>query len=224
MRVYLMLILLGISLFLAGCEEVIEPEEQTEQLYGIDYSVILVDNFIPAIDVRISGEPRDLKIQLISPDENTTIQRVFTENFTEDSVKLTFRISEPGELPLIGKYRIRVLEDDTAVASKSFRLNGPNLVIKDVKFNTSPTTIWEVSLRIENEGDTPGFVQHANIRVAEPEQVAGWLFYEGIEPQKSVNIIIPRHFEIKEEGSHVNIWLYYKGKLVSSYETDVRHQ
>lgn len=117
-----------------------------------------------------------------------------------------------------------MLDGDTAVASKSIRLNGPNLVIKDVKFNTTATTIWDISMRIENEGDTPGFVQHANIRVDDPEQIVGWLFYEGIEPQKSISLTIPRQLEIREEGSHVNIWLYYKGKLVASYETDVIHQ
>jgi len=49
MKAYLLLVFLVASMFLAGCESVIEPEEQTEQLYGIEQSVILVDNFIPAI-------------------------------------------------------------------------------------------------------------------------------------------------------------------------------
>ena len=224
MKAYLLLVFLVASMFLAGCESVIEPEEQTEQLYGIEQSVILVDNFIPAIDVTISGDPKDLTIQLITPDENVTEQRVFAENFTAGSINLEFRIAEPGEIPLEGKYRIHVLDGDKVVASKSITLSGPKLVIKDVKFNTTATTIWDISMRIENEGDTPGFVQHANIRVSDLEQVVGWLFYEGIEPHKSIKITIPRQLEIREEGSHVNIWLYYKGKLVASYETDVKHQ
>lgn len=219
MKMHYILLILGIAMFLAGCENVIEPEEQTEQLYELTPTVMLVDNFIPAIKVELTGEPKDLSIELKRPDDNITAKKIFADNFTQNSGEVTFYIAEAGEWPMEGKYRVIVRDGEKGVASKSLSLDGADLVITDAKFNITGTTIWEIDITIENKGNTPGFVQHANIKV--DDQVGGWLFYEGLEPGKSVELNIPKQFDIAQDGSHVNIWLYYKGKLVSSYETDV---
>jgi hypothetical protein len=218
MKLYL-LTLICLSIMLLGCSEVVEEVEQTEQLYGIQYSVMLEDGFIPTIKVNISGEPEDLNVELRTPDKNVTSKYIFADNLTDGFEVVEFRIAQPGVVPPSGKYVILVKMGEKLVASRNIDFKGPKLIVKNVKFNVSPGLLNDISLTIENEGDTPGFVQHANIKV--DDQVGGWLFYEGIEPKKSVNVNILRQFNLKEGGSHINIWLYYKGRLVASYEADI---
>jgi|GEM_PF-6255328 hypothetical protein len=220
MKQYLVLLMIGVAMFLAGCEDVIEPEEQTEQLYELTLTVMLVDKFIPAIKVELSGEPKDLNIELKAPDDNVTTKRIYSDNFTQNSGEVVFYISEAGVLPLEGKYRVIVRDGGRGVASESLTLNGPDLVITEAEFNITGTTLHNVIIGIENKGNTPGFAQEAIIKVGD-EPVRGWLFYNGIEPGEIVEINIPRTFNIAEDGSHINIWIYYKQKLVASYETDI---
>lgn len=225
MRIYLVSILiLGFAIVFSGCSDVIPTDSSSTGPYDIQQKTRLQNNFIPVMDVNITGTPKDLTVELKFPNDNVTSKQIFADNFTGQSKAVTFSLAEPGKEVTTGGYEINLMGREGVVSSKSFTLEGYDLVVEDDEFNITGNTINSIALTIKNEGDLPCIVQRADVVVDErgPE---GSLFTVGLSPQESTTITIePVGLDIKDETAHVNVWFYYHGEMIASHETDVSAQ
>ncbi len=222
MRVYLLLILiLGFTVLFSGCSDVIPLDDSSSTgPYDIEQKVRLQNNFIPVMDVNITGTPQDMTVELKFPNDNVTSKRIFADNFTGQSAQVKFTLAEPGDNPTKGGYEINLRSQGEVISSKTFSVGGHDLEVTDAKFNITGNTINSMTLTIKNVGDAPAYVQQANIVVGD-QNPKGWLFTRGISPGETTVLTIPQEFNIPGDTAHVNVWFYYQGDLVGSYETDV---
>ncbi len=221
MRIYLLLILiLGFTVLFSGCSDVLPTEDSSTGPYDIEQNVRLQNNFIPVMEVNITGTPQDMSVELKFPNDNVTTKKIFADNFTGQSGTVKFNLAEPGKEPTKGSYEINLRRHGEVVSSKTFTLGGRDLEVTDAKFNITGHTLNSMTLTIKNVGDAPAYVQQANIVVGDQDP-KGWLFTRGISPGEVTVLTIPQEFEIKGDTAHVNVWFYYQGNLVGSYETDV---
>jgi len=217
----LLFLLIIVATIVTGCSEKIElPGDESNQAYKIDYSTKMETNFIPVLDVKLTGEPAILKVAMTNPTSNVTTKTIYMDDFKGDVASVSFRISEPGNVPPGGNYKIEVLNESGTIASRNIKLDKPKFEITDAKFNITGNTIHGIWITIENKGDMPGYVQQANI-VVDGGNPKGWYFYESFEPKQSKTIGVDEDFIIKEDGSEVIVWIYYKAQLQGEYRTTV---
>lgn len=225
MRIYLLLvILLGFTVLFSGCSDVLPSDSSSTGPYEIEEKTRLQNNFIPVMDVKITGTPKDMNVELKSPKDNVTSKRIYAANFTDQSAEVTYNLAEPGDLPTTGGYEIMLRSQGEVVSSKSFTLDGHELKVTDAKFNITENTVNSITLTLTNEGDLPAFVQRADVVVGGtgPE---GSLFTRGIAPGESTTITLePIGIDFEGESTHVNIWFYYHQEMIHSYEKDVSAQ
>ncbi|MFP4558189.1 MAG: hypothetical protein ACLFO6_01715 [Archaeoglobaceae archaeon] len=221
MRIYLLLVLmLGFSFLFSGCSDVLPLGDSSTGPYDIEQRVWLRSNFIPVMDVNITGTPRDMYVELETPKGEVKSTQIFADNFTDQTGKAEFTLAEPGDEVTTGGYEIRLRSQGEVISSKSFTLEEINLVVQDARFNITGNTINSITLTIKNEGVLPAYIQQANVKVGDQDP-KGWLFTRGVSPQETTTMTIPREFEIRGDTVHVNVWFYYQGDLVADYETDV---
>lgn len=221
MRLKLLLLLILAATIFAGCSENIElPGDESIQTYKIEYVTKMETNFIPVLDVKLTGESAILKVAMTNPSANVTTKTISMDDFEGDIASVSFRMSEPGDVPLGGEYKIEVLNESGTIASKNIKLEKPKFEITDAKFNITGDTIHGIWITIENKGDMPGYVQQANI-VVDGGNPKGWYFYEAFEPKQSKTIGVDEDFTIKEDGSELIVWIYYKAQLQGEYRTTV---
>lgn len=220
----LLILILGFTGLFSGCSDVLPMDGSSTGPYDIEQKVRLQNNFIPVMDVNIAGTPKDMSVELKSPNNNVTSKYVSAGNFTDQTAEVKYTLAEPGYLPATGGYEIMLRSQGEVVSSKSFTLEGHKLKVTDDKFNITENTVNSITLTLENEGDIPVIIQRADVVVG-GEGPEGTLFTRGISPGETTTITIePIGLDFKEESTHVNVWFYYHQELVHSFEKDVSAQ
>ncbi|MFO7966253.1 MAG: hypothetical protein R6U44_01470 [Archaeoglobaceae archaeon] len=221
MRIYLLFIMiLGFTVLFSGCNDVLPVDDSSTGPYDIQQNVSLHNNFIPVMEVNITGTPQDMSVELKFPNNNVTTKQIYANNFTGQSKTVEFTLAEPGDSPARGGYEINLRRQGEVVSSKTFSIGEHDLQVTDAEFNITGNTLNSMTLTVKNMGDVPAYVQQANIVVGDQDP-KGWLFTRGLSPGETTELTIPQEFDIPGDEAHLNVWFYYQGDLVGSYETDV---
>jgi hypothetical protein len=174
--------------------------------YNITHSASLEIGVCPVLKLNVSGEARDLDVELISPDGKKYSSHIFNSSLFDGFEEVSIKMEECAKTPKPGEYKLFIRSGKEVLSALKLRFSGPAIEVRDVE-----TKEGKLYVTVFNKGDLPVILHRI---VVENKDVTEWLFMEPLSPMVEKKL----EFNIGFEPEKFNLMLFSENKLVARYE------